>query len=210
MFTKIKSAFLTFILIVVALPVAFTVGFFASYRIFGPTTVGVVAIFSVAFIEATGILIYAKASKTVGQFLAIAGMIILVSTILQFKFSGFFALGGAGIDIVNRAAENRALLVQTPKAVPCAEPFVVGDPEHARPRYWWSPKDDPIVCYDRQGRHPKYGTLLIEVSGPIVDLIETERTRPTPAPPQIVYVSTDCGNAQREAAWSPPVIPSRQ
>jgi hypothetical protein len=205
MFVRIKNAFLAFVLIVLALPVAFTVGFFAAYRIFGPTTVGIVAIFSVAFIELAGVLIYTKGSKTIAKFFAVAGIIILVSTIVQFKFSGLFKLGGAGIETVNRAAENQALLVQTPHAVPCTEPFIIGDADNTRARYWWSPKDDPVVCYDHAGRHPKYGTLLIEVTGPIVDLIETQRSRPASMSPPIIVASClpDPAPAPSpEMAWS--------
>jgi len=231
MFSWIKGAFLTLVVGALALPLAFLIGLLAAYRIFGASAIGVLAIILVPFIELFGFWMYSRGSEAVGKAFALAGMIILVSTILQFKFPGVFQLGGAGIASVNRASETEALLIETPHAVPCAYPWVIGDAEHSRTRYWWSPKDDPVVCYDRPGRHPKYGTALFEVNGTIVELIETQRTRPTPAPPQIVYATTvpvDCGNAQWDdvhaapapqpspiatpaaMAWSEPVIPPRQ
>ena len=178
----IRNFIIGVVVTVMSIALAALIGLFGSVRLFGLVALGVLAICLFPFIELAALWLRVNVSKPLGNVFALAGLIILASTVFQFKFPGMFRLGGAGIDSMNRASEMQALLLETPQVVPCAYPWVIGEGDHSRSRYWWSPKDDPLVCYDRPGKHPKYGTELAAINGSIVDLIETQRSRPSPSP----------------------------
>lgn len=204
-----KNAVLTLVVLGISFALAVLIGLFSAVRVFGLSAVGVFAIFLCPIIALFGLWVMLRVSVPLGKVFVTAALIILVSTVFQFKFPGLFRLGGAGMDTVNRASETQALLIETPHVVPCAYPWVIGDAEHTRARYWWSSKDDPVICYDRPGRHPKYGTELVPVDGPIIGLIETQQSRPAPAPP-VVQPPPTPSPAAAEVAWSEPITPARQ
>ncbi|HUO75825.1 MAG TPA: hypothetical protein VMU12_02860 [Candidatus Paceibacterota bacterium] len=207
-FSSVKRTVIILVVLAISLMLAVIIGLFSAIRVFGPVVVGVFAIALCPVIGLFGLWVKERVSPAIGKVFIVAALIILVATIFQFKFPGVFRLGGAGIDTVNRASETQALLMETPREVPCASPWFIGDAEHSRPRYWWSSRDDPIVCYDRPGKHPKLGVELVAVTAPIVELIETQHARPTPAPVIIAVQATP--TPVTEVAWSEPVTPPRQ
>ena len=137
------------------------------------TAIGIVAIWKVM----------AGEFKTAGKVSLVALTALLLANV-PLKLPGTWSLGAAAISERDRSNQRKADAMKVAHAVPCESPTFKAD---GSARYWWSPADEPPVCYDRPGVHPTNGTALFPVESAehfamIVRMQTARHNPPAPAP----------------------------
>lgn len=128
--------------------------------------------------------------KLLGGELKIAGKLGAMSLTgflmanLSVHLPGTWRWGTAAVREADAAGDRYADVLEAPKPVPGTAPVFARD---GKPRYWWSPADEPPAFYDRAGLHPERGTALLPVDTPdlfamILRRQETARRVALPAP----------------------------
>lgn len=151
-----------------------------SINLFGSAVVGMLMFLAALASALLSIWLNAHGHTEYGRFFKRASVVLLIGVLVQHKLPnlapGTAARAKAWFTGFDRDNQRAALTRLAPQPVSCGDTLVVA----GKTVYWWHPSDDPLVCYDSVGKHPKGHGELLPVDDAVAQIIERQRQRPKP------------------------------
>jgi hypothetical protein len=174
-------------IVAVGLLLTLLVVLIAGINLFGPAVLGMLT-----FLAAVASLVFSIWLRGRGELLVLpthlryaayfrrVSYALMLAVLLRYALPGLVPGLTAGakswLARWDRNSARAAVARLAPQPVACGDPLVVA----GKTVYWYHPDDDPLVCYDSAGKHPRGKGDLAPVDDTVARIIERQRERSSP------------------------------